>query len=108
MVKAKRSSGKKEKTKALVPTVEIAEATERKILVAEVEDKIPQLFSEAQRRLVMNETPRYCIKRRKGKGTLFFDYVDVSYVVEQLNYVFGFRCIPGNRYQADGVQCTNK
>ena len=50
---------------------------------------MPQLFGEAQRNLVANETPRYRIRRRKGKGGMFFDYVDIGYVLEQLNLLTG-------------------
>ena len=80
------------KTKALVPQVVSAEdRSEQQSLVDEATKRVPQLFNEAQRRLVLNETPRYLIKKRKGKAGLYFDYVDVNYVVEQLNYIFGFR-----------------
>ncbi len=92
----KKRVSKKAESKALVPQVVDAkelneQRQEQMALVDEVTKKAPQLFTEAQRRLVLNETPRYLIKKRKGKGGLYFDYVDVNYVVEQLNYVFGFR-----------------
>lgn len=95
--RTRKATGKKQATsKALVPqivsTKEITEQRhEHMALVDEAIKKAPQLFNEAQRRLVLNETPRYLIRKRKGKGSLYFDYVDVNYVVEQLNYVFGFR-----------------
>jgi hypothetical protein len=61
----------------------------------ELEDKlaksIPQIFSEAQQNLLKNETPRYVIKTRKGKGGQLWDYVDTGYIIEQLNILTGFR-----------------
>ena len=59
--------------------------------VEKIEKTIPQVFNDAQRALLLNETPRYKIKRRQGKGGQVFDYVDVGYVVEQLNILTGFR-----------------
>lgn len=56
-----------------------------------LEKSVPQMFNEAQRNLILNETPRYKIKKRKGKGGLMFDYVDISYVIEQLNILTGHR-----------------
>lgn len=60
-------------------------------IVAQIEKTIPQIFNEAQRALLLNETPRYKIKRRQGKGGQVFDYVDVGYVIEQINILTGFR-----------------
>jgi len=67
------------------------EEKETKDLVELVQTTVPQLFNDAQRNLVLNETPRYKIKRRQGKGGVYFDYVDVGYVIEQLNLLTGWR-----------------
>ena len=60
-------------------------------IVKRIETTIPQMFNDAQRALLLNETPRYKIKRHQGKGGQVFDYVDVGYVVEQLNILTGFQ-----------------
>jgi len=60
-------------------------------IVKKVENSITQVFTDAQRALLINETPRYKIKSRQGKGGQVFDYVDVGYVIEQLNILTGFR-----------------
>jgi len=67
------------------------ESQDRRSLEAELYKKVPQMFSEAQRRLVLNETPRYVIKQRKGKDGMYFDYVDTGYVIEQLNLLTGYQ-----------------
>jgi hypothetical protein len=79
----------KKDTKAIDAELAL-ENQDRKQLVEELYKKVPQLFSEAQRRLILNETPRYVIKQRKGKGGIYFDYVDTGYVIEQLNLLTGF------------------
>ena len=55
-----------------------------------IENELPEVFIKAQKALLMNETPRYVIKKRKGRGGMLFDYVDVGYVIEQLNVLFAF------------------
>jgi len=67
------------------------ENQDRRSLEAELLKNLPQIFNEAQRRLILNETPKYVIKQRKGKGGLYFDYVDTGYILEQLNILTGFR-----------------
>lgn len=79
----------KKGTKAITQELELENA-DRRQLVEELYKKVPQLFSEAQRRLILNETPRYVIKQRKGKGGIYFDYVDTGYIIEQLNLLTGF------------------
>jgi len=77
----------KEKNEVLV----IEEVREMSEIVEEIQNNVPQLFEKAQRNLLLNETPRYKIKQRKGKGGMMFDYVDVGYVLEQLNILTGHR-----------------
>lgn len=72
-------------------SMEALEALETRALELRVENDVPQIFSEAQRNLLKNETPRYKIKKRKGKAGMFFDYVDIGYVLEQLNILTGHR-----------------
>jgi hypothetical protein len=81
----------KSKELVLKESQSIIEKEETAVIEKEIESAVPQLFTEAQRRLVLNETPRWVVKQRKGKGGLFFDYVDVGYVIEQLNTLTGFR-----------------
>ena len=74
-----------------VKDVVITEEKEQRDLVADINSNVPQLFIESQRNLILNETPRYKIKKRKGKAGLTFDYVDIGYVLEQLNILTGHR-----------------
>lgn len=66
-----------------------AQLQERDKLIEQIQSKVPQLFGEAQRNLLLNETPKYKIKKRKGKGGKIWDYVDIGYVIEQLNILTG-------------------
>lgn len=99
----KKGTKKEKKTKGALEVVEVVPIEEKKETFAIVEVKetgemveeilssVPQLFEKAQRNLILNETPRYKIKKRKGKGGMFFDYVDIGYVLEQLNLLTGHR-----------------
>ena len=81
-----------EKTESSATTLqEDIDNQESKELIVRLEETVPQIFNEAQRALVMNETPRYKIKKRKGKAGEMWSYVDVGYVIEQLNILTGFR-----------------
>lgn len=51
---------------------------------------LPTVISDAQRNLILMQTPPAEIFQRKGRGGKTFDYVKVGYVVEQLNLAFGF------------------
>ena len=52
--------------------------------------KLPLLISEAQRDFLLQRTPPAEVKQRKGRGGRTFDYIEIGYVIEQLNKVFGF------------------
>lgn len=82
---------KKEKKKTETTENAVAVLDGREKLMEEIAETVPQLFAEAQRNLLLNETPRYKIKRRKGKEGQKWDYVDVGYVVEQLNAITGHK-----------------
>jgi hypothetical protein len=47
-------------------------------------------FNEAQRRIIERRTPTQFIKSRPGRGGKAFDYIEVGYVVTQLNEAFHF------------------
>ena len=51
---------------------------------------LPTVVNDAQRNLILMQTPPAEIFQRKGRGGKTFDYVKVGYVVEQLNLAFGF------------------
>jgi len=80
----------KKDSKDLTKELEVENA-DRRALEVELLKKLPQIFNDAQRRLLLNETPKYVIKQRKGKDGMYFDYVDTGYVIEQLNVLTGFR-----------------
>lgn len=52
--------------------------------------ELPLLISEAQRDFLLQRTPAKEVKQRKGRGGRTFDYIEIGYVIEQLNKVFGF------------------
>jgi hypothetical protein len=47
-------------------------------------------FNEAQLRIIERRTPVQFIKQRPGRGGKMLDYVEVGYVVQQLNEAFHF------------------
>ena len=47
-------------------------------------------FNEAQLRIINRNTPKEFILQRVGRGGLTLDYVEVGYVVQQLNEAFNF------------------
>ena len=53
------------------------------------QDILPTL-NEAQVRIVKRSTPPEFVKQRMGRGGLTLDYVEVGYVVDQLNEAFNF------------------
>jgi len=85
--KKKKAVKKVEEVKDLITL----ENEEQRKLVEEIQNSIPQVFDQAQRNLLLNETPRYKIRKRQGKGGMTFDYVDIGYVLEQLNILTGHR-----------------
>ncbi len=86
--KGKKKTKKKDAEESKAVAV-IDEKEDQLSIQKELLSKVPQMFNEAQRALIFNETPRYKIKKRVGKGGATFDYVDVGYVVEQLNWLTG-------------------
>ena len=62
-------------------------------VVASVTDEsaLPQgLLNEAQIDLIGAPTPPEYIKSRKGSGSTVLNYVEVSFVIQQLNLLFGY------------------
>ena len=56
----------------------------------QVQEGLPLSVTEAQRDFLMQRTPAHEVKKRKARGGKMVDYIEVGYVVEQLNKVFGF------------------
>ena len=52
--------------------------------------QLPVVFSDAQRDIILMQTPPNEIKQRPGRGGQPVNYVEVGYVVETLNIAFGF------------------
>jgi hypothetical protein len=52
-------------------------------------DQLPQVLSEAQQSLLIATTPKQYVKQRKARGNQIVDYVEVGYVIRQLNLLFG-------------------
>jgi len=52
--------------------------------------QLPVVFSDAQRDIVLMQTPPGEIKSRPGRGGQQLSYVEIGYVVETLNRAFGF------------------
>ena len=51
---------------------------------------LPLQITEAQRDFLMQRTPAHEVKKRTARGGQKVDYIEVGYVIEQLNKVFGF------------------
>ena len=58
--------------------------------VISIKDILQPAMSIAQLRILTNETPRWAIKVRQGRGGKLFKYVPHGYVTDQLNQAFGF------------------
>ncbi len=54
-------------------------------------NRLPSVFNEAQRRLISGKTPDKYIKKREGAKGRIFDYVEIGYVIDQLNKLTGFK-----------------
>ena len=52
--------------------------------------QLPVVFNDAQRDIVLMQTPPGEIKQRPGRGGKPVNYVEIGYVVETLNRAFGF------------------
>jgi len=53
-------------------------------------EKLPQCLDSAQLSLLTQKTPPQFVKRRPGPAGVEFDYVEIGYVVNLLNQVFGW------------------
>ena len=51
---------------------------------------LPQYLNRAQLDFITQKTPRQFIKERPGPGGLRLEYVEVGYVINTLNQVFGW------------------
>lgn len=51
---------------------------------------LPQRLSTAQLTFISQKTPAKFIKRRPGPGGMVLEYVEIGYVVNLLNQVFGW------------------
>ncbi len=51
---------------------------------------LPQYLNEAQLSFISQKTPRQYVKARPGPGGITLKYVEVGYVINILNQVFGF------------------
>lgn len=51
---------------------------------------LPKYLNEAQLSFIMQKTPRQYIKTRPGPGGIPLSYVEVGYVINMLNQVFGW------------------
>lgn len=54
------------------------------------DEKLPQCLNQPQLSLLTQKTPPQFVKRRPGPGGVELDYVEIGYVVNLLNQVFGW------------------
>lgn len=52
---------------------------------------VPQVLNPSQISLIKNKTPKEYLKQRQGRGGKILHYVETSYVINQLNQIFGFK-----------------
>ncbi len=52
--------------------------------------KLPQYLNKAQLTFITQKTPKQFIKQRIGSGGIMVGYVEVGYVINMLNQVFGW------------------
>jgi hypothetical protein len=72
---------------------------------------IPTNFSEKQIIQLASSTPANQIYRRKGKGGRDFDYVKIKYIIDKLNFTFGWNWdfdIVGERVEGGQVVVKGK
>jgi|SRR3989344_6574671 len=53
-------------------------------------EKLPQYLNPAQLSFISQKTPKQFIKTRPGPGGMSLSYVEVGYVINMLNHVFGW------------------
>ncbi|MCL5091170.1 MAG: RAD52 family DNA repair protein [Patescibacteria group bacterium] len=53
-------------------------------------EKLPQFLNKAQLTFINQKTPPEFIKKRPGPGGMELNYVEIGYVVNLLNQVFGW------------------
>jgi hypothetical protein len=54
-----------------------------------ISNELPQQLSEAQLTYIFNRTPAIFIKSRVGRGGGVFAYVEIGYIIQVLNTIFG-------------------
>ncbi|HUV71697.1 MAG TPA: Rad52/Rad22 family DNA repair protein [Clostridia bacterium] len=54
------------------------------------EGQLPQYLNQAQLAILTQKTPEQFVKQRPGPGGIRLDYVEIGYVVNLLNQVFGW------------------
>lgn len=59
-------------------------------ILQKTETQLPSYLSEAQLAFISQKTPRQFIKTRPGPGGMPLSYVEVGYVINMLNQVFGW------------------
>lgn len=55
-----------------------------------VKEELPQCLNQAQLAILTQKTPAQFVKRRPGPRGIELDYVEIGYVVNLLNQVFGW------------------
>ncbi|MCL4365714.1 RAD52 family DNA repair protein [Patescibacteria group bacterium] len=58
--------------------------------LSKTESSLPANLSEAQLSFITQKTPKEYIKTRPGPGGVILSYVEVGYVINMLNQVFGW------------------
>lgn len=61
-----------------------------KTLIKTEQGALPQYLNQAQLSFITQKTPPQFIKQRPGPGGIFLSYVEVGYVINILNQVFGW------------------
>ena len=61
----------------------------REIIPLKQQKELPQQLNPIQLNELGAKTPRAFIKQRKGRGGGQFDYVEIGYVIDKLNRIFG-------------------
>lgn len=59
-------------------------------ITAQTTVSLPQNLNQAQLAFITQKTPKQFIKKRPGAGGKEFNYVEVGYVINILNQVFGY------------------
>lgn len=65
-------------------------ADEKQSSVSEQKVSLPQYLNQAQLEFITQKTPPQFVKERPGPGGISLKYVEVGYVINVLNQVFGY------------------